>query len=189
MMKSVSKAKINAKKIALIMAALMLIGCDNDNSDLQQFVAEVKATTTPHIEPYPEFKQIPAFQYTADEQRSPFIRSRDQELALQQSSLQNCLQPDMKRRKGALEAFGLDALDIQGFFTSKGSNWVLITANDGSLHRATVGDYLGLFYGRITKITDNTVHFTEQLPDGAGCWQEKHSKLTMSDDAGEGDNV
>lgn len=175
--------------LSIMFAAMLLMACGSNISDLQQFVVQVKTSTAPQIEPYPEFHQIPAFNYAAQNERNPFVRPRNQQLALQDQRLQNCIQPDVRRAKSPLEAFGIDALAVQGFFKSKGRNWVLITANDGSLHRAKVGDYLGLFFGRITRITTNTVYFVEQLPDGAGCWKEKQSKLTMSGPTGEGDNV
>lgn len=164
---------------------IMLSGCAADTSDLQQFIATVQTSTPPPIEPYPEFKPVPAFVYAAQDERSPFSRPRNQDLALQDQTTGNCSQPDIRRPKDPLEAYGTDALSIQGFFTSKGQKWALITANDGSLHRATVGDHLGLFFGKITRISENAVYFTEQLPDGAGCWQAKSSRITISNGSGD----
>lgn len=175
--------------VLLIPIAVLLIGCKADTTDLQQFVEKVQTATPPPIEPYPEFKPIPPFLYEAQNERSPFVRPKNQDLALQDKSTENCLQPNVGRVKEALEAYGTDALTVQGFFTSQGRNWALIVANDGSLHRVTVGNYLGLFFGRITRITQNAIFYTEQLPDGAGCWQEKRSKLTTSNGAGEVTNV
>ena len=177
------------KPRVLIVLLVLLSGCNADTSDLQEFINRVQTSTPYPIEPYPEFMPIPAFNYSAQELRSPFVRPQSQELALQDRLQNSCMQPNVNRKKEALEAYGTDALAIQGFFSSKGRQWVLITANDGTLHRATAGNYLGLFFGRITDINKNTVFFTEQLPDGAGCWQEKRSKLTISDGSGEGKNV
>lgn len=177
------------KTIFFIIISSLLSACGSDNSDLQEFMNRVALSTPQPIEPYPEFKPVPAFKYSAQEERSPFARPRSQALALQDQRLNNCIQPNVNRQKESLEAYGIDALQIQGFFTSRGRKWVLITANDGTLHRATTGNYLGLFFGKITDIRENTVFFTEQLPDGAGCWQEKRSKLTLSDGSGEVTNV
>lgn len=168
---------------------LVLAGCSADTSDLQQFIARVQTSTPPPIEPYPEFEPVPAFQYSAENLRSPYERPKNQGLDVQDMAQNSCAQPDLNRAREPLEAYGTDVLTIQGFFTSKNKNWVLITASDGSLHRATVGDYLGLFFGRITRIANDTVYYTEQLPDGAGCWQVENSQLTMSKGAGEANNV
>lgn len=176
-------------RVIIVLMLVVLCSCSADTSDLQQFIARVQTSTPPPIEPLPEFKPVPAFIYEAESLRSPFIRPRNQGLDIQDSSQANCAQPDVNRQRGALEAFGTDALKIQGFFTSKGKKWVLITASDGSLHSATIGDRIGLFFGEITKITDDTVYFTEQLPDGAGCWKSESSQLSMSNDAGDVNNV
>lgn len=177
------------KAFWVLLLAAVLSGCNSDMSDLQEFFNKV-ALSTPHpIEPYPEFQPVPAYKYEASDLRSPFVRPQSQELALQDQRTNNCVQPNINRQKEALEAYGIDALAIQGFFSSKGRKWVLITANDGTLHRATTGNYLGLFFGRITDISQDTVYFTEQLPDGAGCWQEKRSRLSLSDGSGEVSNV
>jgi len=172
-----------------ILACLLLTACAGDNTDLEEFIQQVKQQPPQPIEPYPEFKTIPAFKYSAVDQRSPFTRPRNQDLALQDQRQDNCAQPNVSRAKEALEAYGVDALSIQGFFDSKGHRWALVMANDGSLHKATVGNRLGLFFGRITRVSEDTVFFIEQLPDGAGCWQEKQSRLTFNDTTGELTNV
>ena len=177
------------KKLFLITAAILLAGCEAQTDDLVTFVVGVKQNTTINIEPYPEFATMPAFKYQSAELRSPFQRPRNISIQSVSTKQANCTQPEFKRHKQPLEAYGLDALTISGTFTSKGRKWALITANDGSLHKATTGDYLGLFFGKITSIKDNTIALTEMLPDGAGCWQQKQATLTMSSQAGENDNV
>lgn len=177
------------KKITLLLVAVILAGCQAQTDDLGQFITRVKSNTPVIIEPYPEFKTMPAFEYKAAELRSPFQRPKNKAIETVQTQRANCLQPDFTRTKHALEQYGMDALTIAGTFTSVGKNWVLIKANDGTLHKATSGDHVGLFHGKITSILDGTVSFTEMLPDGAGCWREKQATLSMSSQAGENDNV
>lgn len=177
------------KKLMIFAAPLLLAGCEARVDDLAQFVASVKETTQVNIEHYPEFVTMPAFEYKANTLRSPFQRPRNSIVETVATERANCLQPDFSRTKQALEGYGMDALSVSGMFTSLGKNWVLIKANDGSLHKATLGDHLGLFFGKITSIQNGTVSITEMLPDGAGCWQKKQAKLTMSSQAGENDNV
>ncbi|GAA0858798.1 pilus assembly protein PilP [Aliiglaciecola litoralis] len=177
------------KKLTVIIAAALLCGCEAQTDDLVTYVVEVKQSTPVSIEPYPEFKTQPAFEYKAGDLRSPFKRPRNVAVQTTEAKRDNCLQPNFNRKKQPLEAFGLDALSISGTFTSKGRQWALVTANDGSLHRVTSGDYLGLFFGKITSINDGKISITEMLPDGAGCWQENNATLSMSSQAGENDNV
>lgn len=176
-------------RLLIILTPLVLAGCEVQTNDLAEYVANVKQTTQVSIEPYPEFETMPAFEYTALELRSPFQRPKSTPIETTQSGRANCLQPDFSRQKQPLEGYGMDALSVSGMFTSLGKQWVLIKANDGSLHKATLGDYLGLFFGKITSIQNGTVSITEMLPDGAGCWQKKQAKLSMSSQAGENDNV
>ena len=176
-------------KRIILLAPLFLAGCQVQTNDLAEYIAGVKQTTQVSIEPYPEFETMPAYEYTAEALRSPFQRPKSAPVASVQTETANCLQPDFSRPKQALEGYGMDALSVSGTFTSLGKQWVLIQANDGSLHKATEGDHLGLFFGKITSIQNGTVSITEMLPDGAGCWQKKEATLSMSSQAGENDNV
>lgn len=177
------------KKLSLCIAPFLLLGCKAEIDDLEKYVDEVKQNTPVSIEAYPEFTTMPAFEYTAATKRSPFERPKNAALEVAKVQRANCLQPDFSRKKSPLETYGMDALTVSGVFTSVGKKWALIKANDGSLFKATTGDYLGLFFGKITSIENGKVSITEMLPDGAGCWQKKQATLTMSSQAGENDNV
>ncbi|MDF2178679.1 pilus assembly protein PilP [Aliiglaciecola sp. CAU 1673] len=176
-------------RLPFLLSVLSLAGCHAQMDDLQQHIAEVQQNAQVVIEPYPEFKPIPAFRYKGEEQRSPFQRPKGLLPEATQVSKANCLQPDFSRQKQPLERYGLDALSIKGFFKSGQSVWAMIQANDGSLHKARRGDHMGLFFGKITSIQDGKVAIVELLPDGTGCWQEKPSSLTIASQAGDENNV
>ena len=178
------------KHLKVVFTTLLLFGCEAKVDDLQVFIAEVKQTTTVYIEPYPEFESKPTFIYSADTFRSPFQRPRNTGagVEIKVAAQPNCAQPDFNRSKQPLEKFGIDALSINGVFQSNGKKWALVKSNTGKLFKATIGDYLGLFFGKIDSIQNGTVSFTEMLPDGAGCWQKKQATITMFSKAGE-DNV
>lgn len=176
------------KPFKLVLAALVLTGCEAKIDDLQIFITEVKQNTAVSIEPYPEFETKPTFIYAAETLRSPFQRPRNTGVEVKVAAQPNCAQPDFNRTKQPLEKFGIDALSVTGVFQSNGKQWALIQSSTGSLFKATIGDYLGLFFGKIDSIKNGTVSFTEMLPDGAGCWQKKTATLTMISKAGE-DNV
>lgn len=176
------------KHLKIVFAVVFLTGCEAKIDDLQVFIAEVKQNTSVNIEPYPEFETKPTFIYSADSLRSPFQRPRNTGVQVKVAAQPNCAQPDFNRTKQPLEKFGIDALSVTGMFQANGKKWALIQSNTGSLFKATIGDYLGLFFGKIDSIQNGTVSFTEMLPDGAGCWQKKQATLTMLSKAGE-DNV
>ena len=166
-----------------------LTGCTADISDLNSYTQRVKANTQVNIEPYPQFEAQPPFEYAAADLRSPFIRPRVLQPAVVEVVKENCLQPNFSRQKEALENYGIDAITMSGMFTANQTEWVLFKTNDGALHKATYGNFLGLFHGKISAISDQAVTIIELLPDGAGCWQEKETQLTMTSLAGENDNV
>ena len=173
----------------VIFAALVLAACQPQTADLQTYVAQVKQNTQVSIEPYPEFKTMPAFKYEAKDLRSPFQRPRNLVVEQVAEAKVNCLQPNFGRNKEALEQYGLDALSVIGEFTTNGNQYALIQANDNSLHKVKAGNYIGLFFGMIDRVESGTLYITEMLPDGTGCWQIKKTTLSMSSKAGETDNV
>jgi type IV pilus assembly protein PilP len=58
--------------------------------------------------------------------------------------------------------------------------WALVETNDGSVYRMGVGEYLGLFNGRIVKVTSQSVEVIELIPDGSGCWSERSNSIVLS---------
>lgn len=181
---------MNPKQIVCLgLTGLLLVGCGQHTQDLDDFITQVENSPPSAIEPYPEFTTQPAFKYSSGELRSPFQRLQTSEQAIALPQIANCRQPDVKRAKMTLEKYGIDALSIQGFFTTSQTTYAIIVANDGSLHKIAPGDRLGLFYGRVTAIKQNTIYYTELIPDGTGCWKEKQSKLTIAKDNGENNNV
>lgn len=172
-------------RFTVLVCCTLLFACQPQTDDLQLFIDEVANNSPAPLEPYPEFQKTPAFHYAAANLRSPFQRPKNPVIETVTNKRANCLQPDVGRNKSALEYYGLDALTITGFFTGRNLRWVLFQANDGSLHKAGVGDHLGLFFGKITNIRDGMVYITEMLPDGAGCWQQKQNTLSMPDKSGE----
>lgn len=164
-------------RIALLVSAITISGCAPQMQDLVEYTAQVRQTATVSIEPYPEFTSQPVFKYQAQDLRSPFVRPQARTAAATPAPKKNCLQPNYARAKTVLEQYGIDALSLSGSFTSNGQQWVLFSANDGTLHKATMGTHLGLYYGKISQITPQSVVITELVPDGAGCWQQKETTL------------
>jgi len=177
------------KLFTTLSAAALLSGCGANIDDLVAYTEQVKANTQVSIDDYPEFKALPSVDYSSANMRSPFVRSRNEQIAKARVERANCLQPSLNRSKQALESFGLDGLQMAGVFSSNGRKYALVKANDGSLHKVTAGSYIGLFHGRVTAIKNSEILIQEMLPDGAGCWKSKQATLTMSSMVGENNNV
>lgn len=168
-----------------LIVLFLIAGCSPKLDDLQAYTQSVKERAQPQVEPYPEFKSHPPFNYSSSELRSPFDRPRNETAPVTTSRVENCLQPDFQRRKEALEAYGIDALALAGSFVVKGEKWALLKSNDGVLHKAKVGSRIGLFYGKIIQIGPDSITIEQLLPDGAGCWQRKTTTMTTASKAGE----
>ncbi|MEW9797372.1 pilus assembly protein PilP [Alteromonas sp. CYL-A6] len=178
-----------SRVIFVTVAVGALSACSPEIGDLRAYTEQVRQVTTVSIEPYPEFEAKPAFVYTAQSERSPFVRPRATTASVSVQTRENCLQPDFSRKKQQLESYGLDALSLAGSFASNGVRYVLFKSNDGKLHKATQGSRIGLFHGKIMSIGNASVTIEQLLPDGAGCWQRKETTLTVASSTGENENV
>ena len=177
------------KLFGTLSLTVLLSGCGANIDDLIAYTEQVKANTQVSIEEYPEFTPLPSVSYSSARLRSPFIRSKNEQIVAAAVETPNCMQPEPNRRKQALESFGLDGLQMAGVFTNNGRKYALVKANDGSLHKVTSGSYIGLFNGRVSTIKNTEIIITEMLPDGAGCWKSKQATLTMSSMVGENNDV
>ena len=172
---------INKRTHKLLLVAgctVVLSACGANIDDLVIYTQQVKANTSVNIVPYPEFTALPSVSYEANDRRSPFTRSMQEQVETVAAQTPNCQQPNTDRRKQALENYGLDGLQMAGVFTSNGRKYALIKANDGSLHKVTSGSYVGLFNGQVQQIKSNEILIKEMLPDGAGCWKRDPSSAS-----------
>ncbi|WP_179948433.1 pilus assembly protein PilP [Shewanella psychrophila] len=159
---------------------LLLTGCVGDRSDLELFVTTTKAQHVAHI---PKLKETPKFEhfvYQADLIRSPFVPPSRELTAEIIDTTKDCLQPDLERRKGRLETYPLDNLMMRGTLSETDIIWALVETNDGSVYRLGIGEYLGLYNGRIAKVTQQMVEIIELIPDGSGCWTERLSNMELT---------
>jgi len=179
------------QRLYLTIATIIMVGsmsaCStvDPTADLEQYVRETQERQRPHIEPLPEIKPYKTFLYGArlDEYRTPFapstgggVDARPQE----KPSYASGPKPDLNRRKEALEHFPLDALRMQGTLVQNGESWGIVIAPDGSVHRVQVDNYLGRNFGRISRVTEDSIEVMELVPDGANGWQQREAALALN---------
>lgn len=167
---------MNLRIVTAAALVLVLSGCQRDMSDLQQYIAQVKAKKSTHIPPIPQMKPYQAFAYVAEDRRDPFLPS-----APNRNGSSTALRPDMNRNKEPLEEFPLDSLSMSGIIDYKSKLYAMVKAPDGVVHRVSVGDHLGQNYGTITKITPTEIDMTEIIPDGFGGWVERPASLALAE--------
>jgi type IV pilus assembly protein PilP len=169
-----------SKKMTISIIAMTLVAsCFDDTSEIKTHMAQVKATTTNYIEPMPEVNPFNHIAYSADDLRSPFVLPRPEAIQQKMQQMAGCLSPDTNRRKQPLEKYALSDLTMRGTLGDATMLWALLEASDLSLHRVALGNYLGLYNGRITQVSTKAVKIIELAPDGTGCWVEREATLNI----------
>ena len=175
------------KWLLALISCLLLTGCFDDLTDIKEFMQDVERDTPKGIEAIPEVKEFAHVKYESSGKRSPFSKPKAEAIQDKLAQIQDCLQPDRKRVKEPLEKYGLSNLKMKGTMGYQGDPWALIEASaDRSLHRVSIGNYMGLFHGRIIKVMPDQVTLQELIPDGTGCWKERTTVLDIND-SGESD--
>jgi len=172
--------------ILLIVIVLGLSGCGSSGDDeLRQWMSELRATTKPKVTPLTEPKQFLPQTYAMDSGVEPF-NSVKLTQALRRESTQSAsnaalIAPEMSRRKEPLEAYPLDVMAMVGSLDKKGAPTALLKV-DSLLYQVRVGNYIGKNYGRITKITENSIQLREIVQDATGDWIERAASLDLQED-------
>ncbi|KPK40566.1 MAG: hypothetical protein AMJ69_01880 [Gammaproteobacteria bacterium SG8_47] len=162
---------------------ILLAGCSSTNyGDLEEFVADTKASTRGKVDPLPEVQPYETFAYAAQELRDPFSSFMEAPEEEQPQVVDTGIRPDVNRRREALEEFPLDSLKLVGQLEKGGTRWALVAAPDNTIHRITPGNYLGQNYGEVKSVTETSVELTEIVPNGLGGWIERQASLTLPEE-------
>lgn len=163
-----------ALAVGLMACTRSLTSGPDPASNLEKWVAEVRARPAPPLDPLPVMRQFETFEYSAQNMRDPFSdewQERDT----------GGLRPDPNRRKEALESYPLDSLDMIGTI-GKGAGLVaLVMAPDKVTYRVRPGSYLGQSDGRATGVYEDRIELVELVPDGAGGWLERPASIALED--------
>lgn len=165
-----------------IILPALLVGCgDDDFSDLNQYMLEVKARPKGSIEKLPEIKAVEPFIFKPEVLRDPFRTLEQPEQTESVATVGNGLKPDFTRRKEELEAFPLDGLKMVGNVVMSSKLWGLVKASDKTIHRVQVGNYMGKNFGRIIRISADKIELMEIVPDKPGTWREQQTALALTE--------
>ncbi len=163
----------------ICLTLIALTGCFDDTTDIQQFMADVKANSSASIPPLPPVKAFEHLPYTSSELRSPFSLPSPNVYNQQPVHQPGCIQPDNQREKQTLEQYAIDNLKMRGTLGHADQLWALIEATDHSMHRIGLNDRLGLFHGKVIAVKPDYIEITEFIPDGSGCTVQRNSKLQL----------
>ncbi len=179
---------IKSTFLPLVVAGLMVLtACSSksDFSDLDRFMTEIDAKPRGRIEALPEVKVYRAFTYSAANRRSPFLPPQDvvvNDVEIQKD--QSSVKPNLDRAREVLESFQLAQLKMVGTIQKGDIDilWALISDDEGGVHMAKVGQFMGKSYGRIVAISDGRLDLIEIVPNGYGGWLERPRIITLEDE-------
>lgn len=180
---------VNKHLILVSGMCILLTGCSHSTEDLAQFTASVQSSTEVTLEPSPTFNALPNYQYQAAALRSPFVSPTKAAPEQITTHRLNCRTPNFSRRATPLETYGIDAIAMSGVLRINNTAFALFKTNDGKLHKAKIGHYLGLFHGKIAVIGSDHVLIDQLIPDGAGCYQSKRTRIAIASDEGDSNDA
>jgi type IV pilus assembly protein PilP len=166
------------RKVGLLAIAALLGGCGGDFSDLDAWMAEVKARPKGTIEPIPVFKPYESFTYAAQSLRAPFDPPMDESEAPRTGKE---VKPDLLRPREFLERFNIEQLSMVGTLSQGGVLWVLVGDGEGGVHRVRMGNYLGKDHGKIVGTTETDIAIEEIVPSGSGGWIQRPRTIKLAE--------
>lgn len=184
-MKRIEDCRPWLRSALLITLAATAIGCAKSKSELEQYIAEVKARPAGPVEPLPIMKTFETFEYAAHALREPFAPINAEEAASSAAATTAGVgpRPIRDRRKEELERFPLDSLDMVGTLgAADGSTYGLVKDPEGVVHRVLANNYLGQNDGRITGIFEDRIELVQLISDGSGSWEEQPISIALDDE-------
>jgi len=171
--------------IPLGLIAFVLVGCGSSKEeDVRAWMVQERNQTKPHVPPIKQPKQFVPEPYANTTAVDPFSNlkltqalKRDSSQSTTNASL---VAPELARRKEALEAFPLDSMALVGSIIKTGQPVALVKV-DNLLYQVKLGNYLGLNFGRVTKITETEVTLREIVQDAVGEWIERVATLQLQE--------
>lgn len=169
----------------LIIGLCILNGCSDSQGNVVDFVADVKKNAVGKIEPLPPFKVYKSEDYTAQNFRSPFSKSKTNtgnvinETPISEEGIKQQPRPDAGRKREFLEGMPLGSFSMVGTLNKGTYFWGLVQDSNGKVYSVKVGDYIGQNSGRITKIDEDEIDIDETVPDGKGGWMQTKTVLTL----------
>jgi len=164
--------------------SVLLVGCGSSKEeDVQAWMVQERNQTKPHVQPIQAPKQFIPEPYSNMSAVEPFSNIKlTQALKRDSSQASNAglVAPELARRKEALEAFPLDSMSLVGSLIKTGQPVALIKV-DNLLYQVKLGNYLGLNFGRVTKINETEVTLREIVQDAVGEWIERVATLQLQE--------
>jgi type IV pilus assembly protein PilP len=164
---------------AALLAATLLAGCDSDEREVRDWMAEVQRDTKPTVKPLAEPKDFIPYAYGAKQETDPFSPNKLMtELAKADVASADPNKPDLQRPRELLETFPLDTMHMVGTMEKGGASYALVQI-DRALYQVKPGQRIGQNFGVVTRVSDAAVNIREVVQDAAGEWVERMATLEL----------
>ncbi len=154
---------------------LALAACSSREAELRRFIEQTQQEQATGVVALPEVKPYEAFAYSAQGLRSPFQPGAPVTVGAAS------VRPDSRRNREFLEQFSLDTLRMVGTLKIGNTNYGLVMAKDGLIHRVLPGHYIGQNEGRVSEIKATRISVIEIVPDGLGGFMERPAALAVNE--------
>lgn len=176
---------ISIKRLFVTTAIITLTACDSHNfTDLQQYIAEIKARPPEQVKPLPEFKSVEPFIFKKETGlRDPFKPVEKIKVAesAEEEEPDNGIHPDTHRIKEPLEVFSLNGLKMVGTIDMNSTLWGLIKGDGNTIYRVKAGNHMGKNNGKITSIDKKKIELIEIVPSKPGHFIEQSTTLNLTE--------
>jgi type IV pilus assembly protein PilP len=176
------------KQFIFLLVVVLLSGCGTaDHEDLRQWMADSAKDMRGNIPKLPEVLPYEPVPYTVEGQIDPFKASKIEPDAKNRfNGKGGAFQPDFEARdlrNSLLEKYPIESLKMIGYMNINHHPIAVVQVED-KVKQVKMGDYLGLDFGMVTKITDKEIELRELIQDSAGDWSERKSSLFLQSKEG-----
>lgn len=177
------------KRLVLVLLCGTVFGCSSDNhEELKQWMDDSAKDMRGSIPKLPEVTPYRPVPYEVEAILDPFKANKiePESKSRQSAGKGGGFQPDFEARElrnSLLEKYPIESLKMIGYLNVNKQAMAVIQVDD-KVKQIKVGDYIGLDFGMVTKITDKEVELRELIQDSAGDWSERKSSLLLQSKEG-----
>lgn len=177
------------KRMILFGLCGVLVACSSgDHEELRQWMADSGKDMRGNIPKLPEVQPYQAVPYEVEAMLDPFKPGKiEPESKYKQAAGKGgAFQPDFEARElrnSLLEKYPIESLKMIGYLNVNKQPLAVVQVDD-KVKQVRVGDYIGLDFGMVTKITDKDIELRELIQDSAGDWSERKSSLFLQSKEG-----
>ena len=169
--------------LGLLATTALLTACGGgQQDDIRAWMQAERNGIKPSVQPIPEPTKFNPEPYSAANGLPPFSTEKLESVlrgaAAGPAASSALIEPELNRRREPLEAFPLDTMSMVGSL-DRGGSLVALVKVGGLLYQVKAGNYLGLNYGRVLRISETEVVLREIVQDSTGEWTERPAALQL----------